>query len=491
MPATPSKRILIRGGQVVNDDRAFLADVLVENGLIKEIGEQISISEDGQIEVIDATGKFVIPGGIDPHTHFQLPFMGTVSIDDFYIGTRAALAGGTTTIIDFVIPPKGQSLVEGYHQWRKWADEKVCCDYGLHIGVTWWSEQVKADMETLVRDHGVNSFKMFMAYKGSIQVTDSEMIGIMNTCREIGALAQVHAENGDIIDENQNRLIAAGVTGPEGHPQSRPEEVEHEATKRAIMLADQTNCPLYVVHVMSKQAAREISDARREGRVVFGETIAAALASNGSHYYDKCWRHAAAHVLSPPLRRDPTTAGALMDLLSNGDLQTTGTDHCTFNSEQKSMGKNDFRRIPNGINGVEERMPLIWEKGVRTGKLDVTQFVAVTSTNAAKLFNIYPKKGRIEVGSDADIVVWDPESCSTISAAQHHTAGDFNIFEGMTVHGGPAVVITKGVVAVRNGKVEAVKGSGRYLETNAYSPAVYGRINQRAKIHKWEKVERS
>ncbi|XP_055327228.1 dihydropyrimidinase-like [Paramacrobiotus metropolitanus] len=488
----PTKRILIKNGKVVNDDLEFFADILVEDGIISAVGPQLELpANTTNTEVINAEGKLVIPGGVDPHVHFQLPFMGTCSIDDFYSGTVAAVAGGTTTIIDFAIPTKGQSLLDAYKQWRQWADEKVVCDYSLHVAVTWWKEALKDEMKLLTEVHGVNSFKMFMAYKDVFQLDDADMIHVFDCCKNIGAIAQVHAENGDMVAENVRRLLAAGICGPEGHEQSRPEEVEAEATNRAIMIANQTNCPLYVVHVMSKSAAMSVADARRKGCVVFGEPIAAGLATDGRNYYHTCWRHAAAHVLSPPLRPDPSTPEFLMNLLANGDLQTTGTDHCTFSSEQKAMGKNDFSKIPNGVNGVEERMSLLWEKGVRTGKLDHCKFVAVTSTNAAKIFNIYPQKGRIQVGSDADLVVWDPDGSKTISTKTHHAAVDFNIFDGMHVHGVPRDVITGGRIVVRDGQLLPLqKGTGKFVPTLPYSPYVYSRIHQRDKIPKWVKVDR-
>jgi len=481
-------KLLVRGGTIVNDDRMFKADVYCEDGIIKDVRENITPPEGTTI--VDASGKYVMPGGIDTHTHMQLPFMGTVAVDDFYRGTRAALAGGTTMILDFVIPAKGESLLDAYHKWRSWADPKVCCDYSFHVAVTWWSEQVAQEMRTLVEQHGVNSFKTFMAYKDVMMLRDDEMYFAYQQCREIGALAQVHAENGDLIKEKSKEFIALGINGPEGHEMCRPEQVEGEATQRAIVIADQANCPLYVVHVMSKSAADAICASKRKGFNVIGEPIAAGLGTHGGNHWHKCWRHAAGHVMGPPLRPDPTTPEYLMDLLANGDLACTGTDNCTFNADQKAMGKDDFRQIPNGVNGVEDRMSVIWEKGVHTGKMDPCRFVAVTSTTAAKVFNIYPQKGTIAQGSDADIIVWDPSATRTISAKTHHQAVDFNIFEGMTVHGVTLVTITRGKVAYDCGVLREEQGSGRYIPRNPFAPYVYNKQFLREKAKKPSGVDR-
>ncbi|XP_068212830.1 dihydropyrimidinase isoform X2 [Palaemon carinicauda] len=482
-------RLLIKGGRVVNDDMMQDADVYIEDGIIKQVGTNLHTP--GGTRVIEAKGHLVMPGGIDTHTHMQMPFMGTQAIDDFYTGTRAALAGGTTMIMDFALPQRGESLVEAFHRWRTWADPKVCCDYALHVGVTWWSDKVAEEMEELTNELGVNSFKMFMAYKDTWQLCDEDLLQSFKRCRELGALAQVHAENGDAIKENTKKLLDLGITGPEGHELSRPEEVEAEATNRACVLANQVGCPLYICKITSKLAATALGQNLRRGTLVWGETIAAALGTDGSHYYNPCWQHAAGHVMSPPLRNDPKTPSFLMELLDVGDLQTTGTDNCTFSASQKALGKDDFTKIPNGVNGVEDRMSVIWEKGVVSGKMDPCRFVAVTSTNAAKIFNIYPKKGRIAAGSDADIVVWNPHATRVISAKTHHQAVDFNIFEGMEVHGIAEYVVCHGRVVVEEGEVRANSGMGKYVPTPVFNPHVYGRLEERERANTPCKVERA
>ncbi|XP_077432722.1 dihydropyrimidinase [Vanacampus margaritifer] len=472
--------ILIKGGKVVNEDVSAVSDVYIENGTIVDVGLNLQIPEG--VRIIDARDKLVIPGGIDAHTHLELAFMGTRTADDFHSGTQAALAGGTTMIVDFVIPQKGQSLLEAYNSWRNAADKKVCCDYSLHVAVTWWSDQVKKEMEIIAKEKGVNSFKMFMAYKGLYMLQDSELYAAFSQCKKIGAIAQVHAENGDLIAEGAKKMLSMGITGPEGHEMCRPEEVEAEATQRAVTIASAVNCPLYVVHVMSKSAADVVSKARRDGRVVFGEPIAAGLGTDGTHYWHKDWAHAAFFVMGPPLRPDTSTPGYLMDLLANDDLSVTGTDNCTFSVCQKALGKDDFTKIPNGVNGVEDRMSVIWEKGVHSGKMDENRFVAVTSSNAAKIFNFYPQKGRIAKNSDADVVIWDPKASRKISAKTHHQAVDYNIFEGMECHGVPVITISRGQVVYEDGQLKTTPGWGRFIHRKPFAEFVYKRIKQRDQV---------
>nr|CAB3239903.1 dihydropyrimidinase [Phallusia mammillata] len=485
---TTRNRLLVKGGKVVNADRSFDADVYIEDGIISQVGKNLTVP--GGTRTIDASGKIVMPGGIDTHTHMQLPYMGTCAIDDFYTGTKAALAGGTTMIIDFALPFKGESLIDGFNKWKNWADPKVCCDYALHVAVSWWSQKVSDEMEELVTKHGVNSFKLYMAYKDLLMVGDLEMYETCKRSQEIGAIVLCHAENGEIIDQESKKLVKLGITGPEGHAMSRPEEVEAAATAHICMIANQLNCPLYIVHVMSKSSAKVIIEARNRGNVVYGEPIAAGLGTDGTNYWHKCWRHAAGHVMGPPLRPDPTTPEYLMRLLAGGQLECTGTDNCTFSTHQKALGKDDFTQIPNGINGVEDRMSVIWEKGVAKGILDENRFVAVTSTNAAKIFNMYPQKGVIAPGSDADIVVWDPNATRTISAKTHHQAVDFNIFEGMVCHGVTVCTISRGKVVYEDGKFTVSAGDGKYVPRKPFCKYVYNRILKRQETHDPKKVER-
>ena len=455
--------VLIQGGTVVNADRAFKADVLCQDGRIVAVGENLPAAG---ATVVDAGGQYVMPGGIDPHTHMQLPFMGTTTMDDFFTGTAAALAGGTTSIIDFVIPNPQQPLMEAYQTWRGWA-EKAASDYSFHMAITWWDESVKRDMGTLVQSEGINSFKHFMAYKNAIMCDDETLVNSFQRALELGAMPTVHAENGELVFLLQKEISALGIKGPEGHPLSRPPIVEGEAVNRAIAIADVLGVPIYVVHVSCSEAAEAIARARARGQRVFGEVLAGHLLVDDSVYRHPDFATAAAHVMSPPFRPRGHQE-ALWRGLQSGNLHTTATDHCTFCAAQKAAGKDDFSKIPNGCGGVEERLAVLWDAGVNSGRLTPSEFVAITSANTAKLFNIYPQKGSVSVGADADLVVWDPQGTKTLSAKTQHSKGDFNVFEGRSVRGIPSHTLSQGKLVFVQGELRAERGVGRYIKRPAF-----------------------
>lgn len=462
--SSSSSKILIKGGTVVNAHHQEIADVYVEDGIIAAVKPNIKVGDD--VTVLDATGKFVMPGGIDPHTHLAMEFMGTETIDDYFSGQAAALAGGTTMHIDFVIPVKG-SLSAGFEAYVGKA-KKACMDYGFHMAITKWDETVSKEMEIMVKEKGINSFKFFLAYKGALMVNDELLLEGLKKCKSLGALAMVHAENGDAVFEGQKRMIELGITGPEGHALSRPAVLEGEATARAIRLAAFVNTPLYIVHVMSIDAMEEIATARKSGQRVIGEPVVSGLVLDDSGLWDPDFITAAKFVMSPPIR-ESGHGKALQAGLSTGVLQLVGTDHCPFNSTQKAFGIDDFRKIPNGVNGIEERMHLVWDTMVESGQISITDYVRITSTECARIFNIYPRKGAILVGSDADIIILNPNSSFEISATSHHSRLDTNVFEGIRGKGKVEVTIAGGRIVWENGQLKVAPGEGKYVKMQPFS----------------------
>ncbi|EPX82993.1 dihydropyrimidinase [Salipiger mucosus] len=454
---------VIKNGTIVTADLTYEADVLVDGGKIVEIGKDLTGDE-----VLDATGCYVMPGGIDPHVHLEMPFMGTYSTDDFDTGTRAALAGGTTMVVDFCLPQPGQGLLDAIQMWDN-KSTRAHCDFSFHMAITWWSEQVFKEMETVVKDRGINTFKHFMAYKGALMVNDDELYASFQRCAELGAIPMVHAENGDVVAELQQKFMAEGNDGPEAHAYSRPPEVEGEATNRAIMIADMAGVPLYVVHTSCEESHEAIRRARMNGKRVWGEPLVQHLTLDESEYANPDWDHAARRVMSPPFR-NKKHQDSLWNGLQGGSLSVVATDHCAFTTEQKRYGVGDFTKIPNGTGGVEDRLPMLWTYGVGTGRLTPQEFVAVTSTNIAKILNVYPKKGAILVGADADIVVLDPEKEKTISAETQASAIDYNVFEGKHVKGLPRYVLTRGMVAVTDGEITSEPGHGEFVKRDPAGP---------------------
>jgi dihydropyrimidinase len=463
-----SPAILIRGGTVVNTDREFKADVLCVDGKVAALGAAAATQAPAGTQTLDASGQYVMPGGIDPHTHMQLPFMGTVAADDFFSGTAAGLAGGTTSIVDFVIPDPQQPLMDAFRMWRGWS-EKSAADYGFHVAVTWWSEGVHADMGRLVQEEGVNSFKHFMAYKNAIMCDDETLVNSFKRALELGAMPTVHAENGELVYLLQQEVLKMGITGPEGHPLSRPPMVEGEAANRAIAIADVLGVPIYIVHVSCIEAAEAIARARARGQRVYGEVLAGHLVIDDSVYRHPDFATAAAYVMSPPFRPKGHQE-MLWRGLQSGQLHTTATDHCVFCAPQKAAGKDSFTQIPNGCGGVEERMSVIWDAGVGTGRLTPSEFVAITSGNCARIFNLAGRKGVIAEGADADIVLWDPAATKTLSVKTQRSKVDFNIFEGRQVKGLATHTLSRGALVYANGDLRATAGHGQYVKRPAFGP---------------------
>ncbi|WP_433742404.1 dihydropyrimidinase [Falsibacillus pallidus] len=455
---------LIKNGTIVTAADVYEAEILIEDGVISAIGHDLSSQN---AEVIDANGCYIFPGGIDPHTHLDMPFGGTVTKDDFETGTMGAAFGGTTTIIDFCLTTKGEPLKKALSEWHEKAKGKAVIDYGFHLMIGEINEEVLNELPDVVENEGVTSLKVFMAYKNVFQADDATLYRTMLAAKEHGALVMVHAENGDVIDYLTTKALEEGKTDPIYHALTRPPEVEGEATGRAARLAGLTDSQLYVVHVSCADAAERIAEARRKGIDVWGETCPQYLVLDQT-YLEKPDFEGAKYVWSPPLR-DKWNQEELWTALKNGNLQTIGSDQCSFDFHgQKDLGKGDFTKIPNGGPIIEDRMTILFSEGVKKGRISLNQFVDLTSTRAAKLFGLFPQKGTIAVGSDADIVLYDPNAERTLSAQTHHLAVDYSAFEGMKVTGEAVSVLSRGEFVVKDKQFVGKPGTGRFIKRAKY-----------------------
>jgi dihydropyrimidinase len=456
-------KTLIRGGTVVTATDQYRGDVLIEDEKIAAVAAPGGLfPEGGQIPVIDATGKYVVPGGIDVHTHLDMPFGGTTSADDFESGTIAAAHGGTTSVVDFAIQYKGQTLRHALDAWMAKADGKAAIDYGFHMIITDLNDAVEAEMDALVRE-GVTSFKLFMAYPGVFMLDDASIFRALLRTAQNGGTICMHAENGGVIDVLVKKALAEGKTAPKYHALTRPARAEAEATHRAIALAEMAGVPIYIVHLSAGEALEMVTAARDRGLPAYAETCPQYLFLSYDNYEEPDFS-GAKYVMSPPLR-PKETQDRLWRGLAGNDLQAVSTDHCPFcMKEQKELGKGDFSKIPNGAPGIETRMSLVFDGGVRTGKISVNRWVELTSTSPAKIFGLFPRKGTIAPGSDADLVVFDPNRRETLSAKTLHMKVDYNPYEGREVTGVSETVLSRGKVVVENGKFTGRVGAGSFVK---------------------------
>ena len=452
--------VLIRGGRMVTAADDYVADLYAEDETITLIGRSLDVQAD---KVIDAAGKYVLPGCVDPHTHLDMPFGGTVTIDDVEAGQTSAAFGGTTCHVDFVIQQQGHTFTAALEEWQSKATGKQVIDMGYHMAVTDLKEGGSLEELATLPEQGVTSYKLFMAYKGALMVDDETLFRTMEVAAQTGALVMVHAENGDVVDVLVRQALAAGHTEPLYHALTRPPEAEGEATNRAIQLAHLAGSPLYVVHVTCKEAVDPIALARDKGWDVWGETCTQYF-FNSLDDIAKPDFEGAKYVYSPPVR-DKSNWDVLWNAVRTDVLSVISTDHCAFLWDgQKTLGKDDFSKIPNGGPGLENRLQMIHEFGVRAGRISLNRMVELLATNPARLFGLYPRKGTVAVGSDADLVVFDPEKLVTISASTHHSRSDYNLFEGTQVTGSPEVVLLRGHVLVENDELVASPGIGQFVK---------------------------
>jgi dihydropyrimidinase len=461
---------LVKNGTVVTASDRYQADLYVDKGVVTLIGQGLNLPAEN---VIDASGMLVMPGGIDVHTHLDMPFGGTTSADDFETGTVAAAHGGTTTLVDFAIQNFGEGLFPAFEGWMKRAEGKATIDYAFHMIVRELTDQVAGEMDKLVKHEGLTSFKLFMAYPGVFMVDDATIFRALLKTRENGGLICMHAENGGVIDTLVKEALRKGQTAPKYHALTRPTRAEGEATGRAIALAEMAGVPIYIVHLSCSDALEKVKQARDMGLPAYAETCPQYLFLSYDDY-ERPGFEGAGYVMSPPLR-EKWNQEALWKGLAKNDLQVVSTDHCPFcmnEPPQKQMGRDDFSKIPNGAPGIETRLMLVWDGGVRTGKIDMHRFVEIVSTNPAKMFGLWPRKGTIAVGSDGDLVLFDPEKETTLSAKGLHMKVDYNPYEGRRVKGGPAMVLSRGEVIVDHGEFKGKRGRGQFVKRQPGRPLV-------------------
>jgi dihydropyrimidinase len=457
--------VLIKNGKVVTASAEFFADVYCEEEKIVAIGKSLNVSADREI---DATGKLVIPGGIDPHVHLEMPFMGTYSSDDYETGTRAALFGGTTSVIEFILQTQGDTLHNALKTWQDKSIHKAVGDFSYHMAVTDFNDDVAKEVVQMIEEEGITSFKTFMAYKGALMIDDGQMVALMKVVKKHGGLVTVHATNGDIIDALVEKNVAAGNTAPLYHYLSQPEVTEAEASARFADMLEYTGCPGYIVHMTCEGALNAVRRATTRNQKIFVETCSQYLMIDASLYERE---DGAKWVMSPPLR-EKKDQEALWSGINQGLIQVVGTDHCPFMLEQKAMGKDNFAKIPNGHPAIEHRMEFMYSEGVRKGRISLPKFVELCSTNAAKIFGMYPRKGDIAIGADADIVIFDPEKRHTISVDTHHMRCDYSAYEGWEVTGKVETVLLRGRVAIEDETCLIKPGEGKFIPRGKTSKVI-------------------
>ena len=458
--------ILIKNGRIVTAAESYIADIYMEGEQIIAIGKKLDYTAD---KVIDAKDKLVFPGGIDPHVHLDMPFMGTYSSDDYETGTRAALHGGTTMVIDFILQTQGDTLKNALKTWQQKSVGKAVSDYSYHMAVTDFNDEVAKEVVEMIEDEGISSFKTFMAYKGALMIDDGQMVQLMKVVKKHGGLVTVHATNGDMIDALIAKNISKENTSPLYHYLSQPEVTESEASARFTDMLQYTDCPGYIVHMTCEGALNAVRIATQRNQKVFVETCTQYLLLDASLYENDF--EGAKWVMSPPLR-EKKDQQALWSGINQGLIQVVGTDHCPFMWDQKLMGKDDFSKIPNGHPGIEHRMELLFSEGVKKGKISLTKFVEISATNAAKIFGMYPRKGTIAIGSDADIVVFDPNKEHTISVKTHHMNCDYSGYEGRKVTGKTETVILRGEIAIENKTCLLNPGFGKFIKRGKTSKVI-------------------